>query len=166
MGHPKDYSLFGLGVPGHPFFFSQMTRNDLYAAFLSHRWGSRKFYPPIFWAKYTHDVWQVPFSLPKTSVAFSFPPPTSLENTSNFRAENCGCKIAVNADDMFPHFKDLVGERTGTENPPRIPASFWSSWNPIKRSLGSRNLAKFGQQRVFFNKKNAPWKQDFLLLLS
>ena len=84
MGHPKDYSLFGLGVPGHPFFFSQMTRNDLYAAFLSHRWGSRKCSPPIFWAKYTHDVWQVPFSLPKTSVAFSFPPPTSLENTSKF----------------------------------------------------------------------------------
>ena len=112
----------------------------------------------------TFDKFLFPF--PRPLWLFHFHRQPAWKTPQIFRAENCGCKIAVNADDMFLHFKDLVDERTGTENPPRVPASFWSSWNPITRSLGSRNLAKFGQQRVFFNKNDAPWKQDFLLLLS
>jgi len=57
------------------------------------------------------------FPFPRPLWLFHFHRQPAWKTPQIFRAENCGCKIAVNADDMFPHFKDLVDERTGTENP-------------------------------------------------
>ena len=52
------------------------------------------------------------FPFPRPLWLFHFHRQPAWKTPQSFRAENC----AVNADDMFPHFKDLVDERTGTEN--------------------------------------------------
>ena len=95
-------------------------------------------------------------------MAFSFPPPTSLENTSIFSGWKLWEQDCGECWHVLPHFKDLVHRKTAKEIPPWIPAVFFlSSWIPIEKSLGSQNLATFGEQRVFFKKTMGLGKRMF-----
>lgn len=134
--------------------------------FLSRSWGSRKSYPPILQGQsipLMFDRFLVPF--PRPLLLFHFHRQPAWKTPQFFRAENCGVQDCGECWLVLPHFKDLVHRKTAKEIPPWIPAVFLSSWIPIKKSLGSQNLATFGEQRVFFKKTMGLGKRMFSSIL-